>query len=218
MADADLKRQPAGFVLLAIILVMASHAIPAWIFAIAKHFDWQLIDSLGPANFEALVFLCFSILLISNDPLSYGFRLGDEIGRKWPAVLVLCLVPIILTAVVYPLLPSKPFSGGPAATWLISPLAQDLFFAGFLYRWFAIHFPGRIISRFPANRCIILTAACFSAWHLPNALHGIGAFIWFQIAYTFLGACFVGIVRQWTGSFIYITFVHMSVNFIAVHF
>ncbi|MEP3479116.1 MAG: CPBP family intramembrane glutamic endopeptidase [Fuerstiella sp.] len=217
MTKDELKRQPTGFLPLAMILVFSSHALPAWVRSMAQHFQWPLVKTIGAQNFEQIIFLVFSVALVCHDPRGYGLRLGDGMRKKWVWVLMICAIPIMLTAVVYPLLPSKPFSGGPISTWLISPLAQDLLFAGFLYRWFSIHFPGKLSQAIPMNRCVVLTAACFSLWHTPNIAFGIGPFIWFQLAYTFFGACLVGVIRQWTDSLLYITIVHMAVNCIAVY-
>ncbi|MEM9645972.1 MAG: CPBP family intramembrane glutamic endopeptidase, partial [Planctomycetota bacterium] len=89
-------------------------------------------------------------------------------------------------------------------------------FAGYIYRMFADQVPGQIGSRIPINRSVIITAFFFSLWHLPSIFYGMGSYIWFQLIYTFFGACLAGLVRQWTGSIIYITVVHMIVNYIAV--
>ena len=51
----------------------------------------------------------------------------------------------------------------------------------------------------------------------PNIASGFGSFIWFQLAYTFAGAILMGMIREWSGSLVYITIVHMAVNWIAVH-
>ncbi len=216
MPQETLKRQPIGFLCLAILLVFSAHALPAWLSAMAKHFHWPLRDSLGASNFEPAALLLFSMMLVCHDPAGYGLRVGDDMRKKWPWVFLICIVPILVTAICYPLLPYKPYSGSPIATWLISPLAEDLLFAGFLYHGFSVYFPGAVGKGIPVNRCVFLTAACFSLAHLPN-IAWVGSYIWFQLVYTFLGACLVGIIRQWTGSIIYITAVHMAVNFIAVH-
>ena len=216
MTTGDLKRQQIGFLCLALVLVISMHALPAWLGAMAVHFKWQLVDVIGRANFEPLILLLFSIILVCHDPAGYGIRLGDGMRHKWPWVLLICVFPIVATAICYPLLPSKPFSGAPLSTWLICPPAEDLLFAGYLYHGFSVHFPGKVSERFPANRCIFFTAAYFSLAHVPN-ITWIGPFIWFQLVYTFFGACLVGVIRQWTGSMVYITIVHMAVNCIAVY-
>ena len=194
MPRTELKRQSAGFISLAILLVLSAHALPAWIGAIARHFEWPILELLGRPNLEQLTFLLFSIVLICHDPAGYGLRIGNDMRKKWPWVLLICIIPVLVTAVCYPLLPSRPFSGATVSTWLISPLAEDILFAGFLYKGFSIHFPGMISRRLPAERCIILTAACFSLAHLPN-IAWVGSFVWLQLAYTFLGACLVGVIR-----------------------
>ena len=217
MIEGQPKRQPVGFLSLAIVLVFTMHALPAWLVGMAKYFELPIVRMLGAANLDQLLFLVIAIALVAHDPAGYGLRLGDGMRKKWPAVLGMCAVPIVLTGLVYPFLPSRPFSGGPIAIWLISPPAQDLFFAGFLYRWFSVYFPGTISESVKANRCILLTAACFSIWHLPGIAYGIGSYIWFQLGYTFLGACLMGVIRQWTGSILYIMIVHMAVNCIATY-
>ena len=219
MTEDEPKRQSTGFVLLALVLVFSSHALPFWVFAVVKYSPWSLlVDPIDRFNFEDLVFLVFSVSLIAHDPVGYGLRIGDGMRQKWRWVLLLCAIPVLLTAVIYPLLPIKPFSGYPVGMWLISPIAQDLLFAGFLYRWFSVYFPGTLSETIPANRCIIFTAICFSLWHTPGFGYCTDSFVWFQLVYTFLGACLAGIIRQWTGSIIYIIVVHMLVNCIAVHF
>ncbi len=206
------------FLLLAVLLVYASHAIPSWlVYEILRGSDGVIRDAIGTANWHAVLSLVFSLVLIAHDPQGYGVRIG-QVRDKWLWLLLLCLVPIALTYIVYPRLAVKPFSGGPISIWLISPLAQDLLFAGYFYEKFSHLFPGKISERVPVERTVFVTAFYFSLWHTPGLASGLGAFIWFQLIYTYFGACLVGLIRQWTGSFLYITLVHMAVNLIAVRF
>ena len=206
------------FVTLAIVLVLAAHAIPIlFVHVLWKQSDDYLQKSLGTFNWTELHFLAISILLVIHDPKQYGLGLGD-FRTKWKWLLVLCGIPILLTLLVYPRLTVKPFHGGPIGIWLISPLAQDLMFAGYFYEKSRQVFPGKIGERVPFERCIIVTAMLFAFWHTPGLSYFGGWYIWFQLVYTFLGACLVGIIRQWTNSIVYITLIHMAVNYIAVRY
>ena len=213
--EEDLKRQRVGVLLLAFVLVFSSHGLPTYLATVFR--GSELETAIGYSNFHSLWFLLFSTLLVVNDPVGFGLRIGD-IKDQWPWILLICVVPIVATGIIYPMLPVKPFAGKPVNVWLISPLAQDLLFCGFLYRKFEIHFPGVVSKRFPLKKTIVITAAFFSLWHTTNFFTFPPEYVWFQLVYTFVGACVMGVTRQLTGSIIYIVLVHMSVNWIAVNF
>lgn len=210
------RAEAIEFCCLAVLLVFASHAVPAFALAIVGNESNPFVASIGYRNASDLVALLFSTLLVVSRPRHFGIRFGDVKG-KWPRLLALCIVPIALTAIVYPRLPVRPFEGDPIGTWLISPLAQDLLFAGYFYAKLDDYFPGSISKRLPLNRTVFLTAALFAIWHWPSFLGLDAGYAAFQQLYTFAGACFVGIIRQWTGSMIYITAIHMATNAIAVY-
>jgi len=197
----------------AFVILVASHAVPAWLEAVTRNNAIQ--QWVGTQNMLALWSLLFSVVLIAHDPAGYGLRVGD-IRRQWKWVVPLCIVPLVLTWIVYPRLPVRPFTGDPMATWLISPLAQDMLFAGYFYRQFEKTFPGTVSKSLPFHKTILVTAAYFSVWHAVGLLYGAGSFVYFQMVYTFFGACLMGAIRQYTDSFIYITAVHIGANFIAV--
>ena len=215
MPESPLKREQIGFLFLATLLVFSSHALPEWTTALAGHYDWSILEWLGRNNFLALLRLLFSIILIANDPAGYGVKIG-QVHQKWRWILLMCATPILFTAIVYPWLPNKPFSGGPRTIWLISPVAQDLLFAGYFYQRFSQHFPGTVYPRIAAKKTILLTAFYFALWHTPGIAYSTGGYIWFQLLYTFIGACAMGLLRQYCDSLIYIVLVHMAVNWIAV--
>ncbi len=215
MELAKLKRERLGFLSLAILLVYSSHAVPSWLSLALR--DNFLESRIGYDNLHAVWGLMFSVILIAHDPVGYGLRLGT-VRERWPWILALCVLPIALTWLVYPRLPSKPFTGGPDCLWLISPLAQDLLFAGYFYQRFMELFPGSIKGRLPLARTIPITAAYFALWHTVNFLSMSAEFVCFQLVYAFAGACLMGVIRQFTGSMVYITFVHMAVNWIAVNY
>jgi membrane protease YdiL (CAAX protease family) len=150
-----------------------------------------------------------------------GLRAGP-IGRHWPGVLLVCSVPVLLTALIYPGLAERPFANASAMMWTVSPFAQDLVFAGFLYGWFLRELPGRICltvlagQRVEIDRALVLAAACFAAWHLQNLAGGMSTgYVLFQLAYTSAGFVLTGLSRQWTGSFLYMTLSHSAVNWVA---
>lgn len=215
MELTELKRDRLRFLSLAILLVFASHAIPEWLSLALRGNIVEL--KIGYYNTRAIWYLLFSLILIGHDPVGYGLKLGT-IRDRWPWILGLCILPIVVTWFVYPQLPYRPFSGQSACNWLISPLAQDLLFAGYFYERFKELFPGSISERIPIEKTIPITATYFALWHTVNFLYWPAEFVVFQLVYTFVGACLMGIMRQITGSLIYIVFVHMTVNWIAVNY
>ena len=105
--------------------------------------------------------------------------------------------------------------GGELTETQISPLAQDLLFPGFLYGWLVHAFPQRL-GRLPWNVAMLLTAALFALWHVPNFGRGMSiGFVCFQLAYTGLGALVIGMARVWTGSVWYGLITHCANNAIA---
>ena len=63
---------------------------------------------------------------------------------------------------------------------------------------------------------LLLTAALFALWHVPNFGRGMSiGFVCFQLAYTGLGALVIGMARVWTGSVWYGLITHCANNAIA---
>lgn len=129
-------------------------------------------------------------------------------------ILGICALPVVLTAIIYPFT-SQPFAGGHIGVWLISPIAQDLLFTGYLYGLLEAAFPGTVGKRLRINRAVFLTAVFFSLWHVPN-LAGIPVpYVLFQLVYTLVGGAWVLLARQLTGSILPGIATHMAVNFLA---
>jgi membrane protease YdiL (CAAX protease family) len=100
--------------------------------------------------------------------------------------------------------------------WLVSPLAQDLIFMGWLYGRLDRAFPAYVHEALRIRRAVPLGGAFFAAWHLQNLAGGMSSgFVAFQLAYTATGYVVTGLSRQWTGSMLYATASHSAVNFIA---
>jgi membrane protease YdiL (CAAX protease family) len=134
-------------------------------------------------------------------------------------VLLVCGGPILITAVVYPNLPERPFVNADWTMWALTPLREDLLFAGFLYGQFALAFPGNVHRRVALNRSLALTAIFFALWHVANLGNGMsGAYVAFQVIYVGVGATVIGLSRQWTGSVYYGMITHAATNAIALVF
>lgn len=201
--------------LLALALVAAHHAVPYWlVMRVLPALD--LYRSLGPngyANFWDALSLLLPLLLCLGAPRESGLRLEDWLTHRWKLFAV-CGIPVLATAIVNPFT-SQPFAGGRVGSWLVSPAAQDLLFTGYLYGLFRRSFPGRLASRFPVDTSILITAAFFSLWHVPNFMMIHSSFVVFQLGYTFLGGvCFL-LARKWSGSVLPGLACHMACNFLA---
>ncbi len=184
----------------------------------ASQLTWPLVppaweDALGP-NWSRVWELAYGLLLALPTARASGLRLGD-IRRQWRGVLVLCGLPVLAAALVYPRLPVRPFAGVEVGFWLLSAPAQDLVFTGFLYGRFERLYPASVHPRLPVRRAVVVTAVFFAAWHLRNFGDVPAGYVVFQLAYTFLGGVWVGLARQWTGSVYYGMLAHMASNFIA---
>ncbi len=95
------------------------------------------------------------------------------------------------------------------------PCRSEPGFLGYIYTHTEDVCPHYIHPRVPIRWALVITALCFAAWHTPNFASITSWYVAFQLLYTFAGCMFTGLVRQWTGSIIYIIPVHMAVNFIA---
>ena len=204
----------AESLLLAIVLVAAFHAIPAWLlrFLPAR----AIYDRLGANGFGTLfdgISAVMPLLLCLGARVRSGLTPGRWKGQTLK-LLGICALPVALTAAVYPLT-SRPFSGQRVGVWLVSPLAQDLLFAGYLYGLFEATFAGDVHPRFRIRRALFVTAAFFALWHVPNFDDMAASYVTFQLLYTSVGAAWMLLARQLTGSIIPGVATHMACNFIA---
>ena len=204
------------WIALALVITLATRAIPDW-YIPAK--IWT--DSFGHETylpyplFHTLVLLAIGLCLALSAPRRSGLQLGS-LRAHWRGVLLVCGVPILLCALVYPNLPERPFAGAHWGMWAVSPLAQDLVFIGFLYGQLERVFPGCIHPRLALSWGLVLTSLFFALWHLPNLSSTMsGAYVAFQMCYVVAGLVVIGLSRQWTGSILYATATHSAVNAIA---
>ena len=100
--------------------------------------------------------------------------------------------------------------------WLTSPLAQDAVFIGYLYGLFDQLFPKRVWRRLPVPGSLLLTAAFFMAWHIPNLVSLPLGYVLLQLFYTFAGCLITGLSRVWTGTILYATLTHSVINLAAL--
>jgi Type II CAAX prenyl endopeptidase Rce1-like len=174
---------------------------------------FQGVPGLNSSRFADLVLILVGLVLTLPAPRASGLCVG-RIREHWRKVLVLTAVPVALTAIVYPLLPERPFANSDLSIWLTSPLAQDLFFGGVIYRLLRPHFAGRVHPGLPFEWVLPVGGLFFAGWHLQNLAYFSAEYVAFQLAYTWAGYTVVGLTRQWTGSLAYVTLAHMAGNFV----
>ena len=202
---------------LAAIITVAAVVVPAWAY---RRLFCRVPDLLrsGSGQWRGCAYhglcLLLAVVLTAGSWRRSGVRIGTLRPHGWK-VLIICGLPPVLTAALYPLLPWRPFAGESISMWLISPLAQDLIFIGYLYGRFERVLPGLIHRRVPIGRALVVTAAYFSAWHLQNFGQFPAVFVAMQLVYTFVGCIFTGLTRQWTGSILYLVLSHMAANCVA---
>lgn len=202
------------WLVLAAMLTIASHTVTDSLFVSSWPWTPDFLRALGMENYWYLLSLLFGLVLALTAPRRSGLCLG-ELRPHLRGVLIACGLPVVLVAIIYPLLPMHPFAGSSIGLWLISPLAQDLVFIGYLYGRFESLFPDYVHPRIHVRQALVVAALFFSAWHLPNFSTIPSGFVLFQLCYTFSIFVVAGLSRQWTGSILYFTLCHMAINFVA---
>lgn len=216
--SAPPNQSPAGWpelLALALVLTIAAHAVPVWLFhwLPAGFLSWRFQSRYVQWSYDCLA-LALAALLAVPTPHRSGIRVGRFSQHRW-TVLAIMAVPILLTAMIYPRLQTRPFAGMSASMWVVSPLAQDLLFIGYLYGRFEPLVSRPLVRRVPVNFALIITALFFAAWHLPNLRAMPAGYVMFQLVYVFVGFIWTGMTRLLTGSILYSVLVHMAVNAIA---
>lgn len=200
---------------LALTVTLCASALPRW--RVVRHLwsegVWGL-DLIPWYWFSKGVLLFLALLLVLPTLKRSGICIG-EIRRYRLRVLLITLLVVSCVAAVYSRLPTQPFSGGSAGTWIISPVAQDLIFWGYLFGRLRLVFPGYVHSRLPVETALCITAFFFALWHTPNFIALPAGFVAFQLFYTSVGGIVGGLTRQWTGSVLPVVFIHSATNFIA---
>lgn len=213
-SETQLSTRRCETLLLAVVLVAAFHAVPAWLVGfLPTAWLFERLGRNGYGTFYDAMTCILPLLLCIAAPGRCGLRVGTWSGKTL-RVLGVCALPIVLTAIVYPFT-SQPFSGGRAGLWLVSPAAQDLLFAGYLYGLFDGAFPGQLHPRVRVNRAVVITAVFFGLWHVPNFLGMSPGYVSFQLLYTLIGGAWMLLARQMTGSIIPGVITHMACNFVS---
>jgi membrane protease YdiL (CAAX protease family) len=177
--------------------------------------SWR--ERIGQHNYTDLLHLIVALLIVIANPQSSGLGPG-HFGRHWKLLSLLMIVPPAIAAIVIPRLPERPFAGHEIGAWLLSPVAEELLFTGFLFGQLIRHFPNPISPRLRVPVAVILTAAFFSlhhVWNLTSSKMSVNYAV-FQLSYTFVGGLIHALIRYWSGSIWYAVLVHMAVNWIAV--
>ena len=215
----------ADCLVVALVVTFASHAFPEWVDSLTYRWAYDLLaKSVDPAsvhpalcNYFYGLQLLFGVLLVAGSPRRHGLRIG-EIGRYKYRVLLVCGGPLIVAWVGCQFVDIPVWMRSCVGVWLISPLAQDLVFVGFLYTILRESFPGHLHRRVPIDKGLLLGAMFFSLWHAWNFRDTDAGFVCLQMCYTFAGGLLVGLTRQWTGSLFYVTAVHMGGNFLGWYY
>lgn len=200
---------------LALVLTIALSVVPRWrVFAQAWVRDFAGLRALSWEWYASILFSAAALALALTAPRRSGLRVG-AIHEHWRGVLLVCGGAVLMTALVYPRLPVRPWGEAAITMWTLSPVAQQVFFFGYLYGRLDVSFPGYVHARVPLARALILSAAYFALWHLPNFFTLPLGYVIFQVFYTGVLAIIPGLARQWTGSIYYGVLAHAGVNFIA---
>lgn len=198
---------------LALAVTVASHAVPD---ALAPKIAaaWPgAVSALGYGNLHDLVMLAYGLLLALSAPRASGLVRARPDVR----VVFVAALPVVITALVYPRLPVRPFAGQRVGMWLISPFAQSAIFVGYLYGLFARtrESAGDERTTWRPTRALVLTGVFFALWHAPNLASMPVGYVAFQFVYTFAAMLWTGLTRQWTGAVWYALAAHVCGNAIA---
>jgi membrane protease YdiL (CAAX protease family) len=208
-------RRQAEAVAHALFVVLAVWAVPGWVLQVVPVPYWPTHALGRPLPYDEVwsvrhdaVFLLLGALLVAPDPRRYGVCLGSFWPNRY-RVLLVTGGPLLVTFAAAPFVALPPF---PASIWLVSPLAQQLVFNGYLLARMDEAFPGTAVRRIDMRWGVPITAGLFSLWHIPNFLGWPAGFVAFQLLYTFAGGLLIGLSRQWTGSILYGIAAHVIAN------
>jgi len=200
---------------LALAITLCASALPRW--RVVTHLWLQDVGGLRAIPwpwYSDVVLLLLGLALVLPTRRRSGLQIG-RLRKYRLRVLVTSLLVIGTVAAVYPNLPTRPWANTSAEMWILSPLAQDLIFVGYLYGRLLRAFPGHVHPAVPLDRSLCIVVAFFAFWHIPNFLALPAGYVVFQLLYTSVGALVPGLTRQWTGSVLPVTFLHSATNFIA---
>src|SRR5205814_862488 len=112
----------------------------------------------------SLVFLALGLVLAIPARHRSGLTLGRQ-PDSWLATAAVVGLPVLSVVLIYPILPERPFVGASRDMWLLSPVAQDLWFLGVLYGRLDAVFPRNVHRHIQIRQALPLTALFFALWH-----------------------------------------------------
>jgi hypothetical protein len=154
----------------------------------------------------SLLKLIFAFLLCLFTFQSSGLTFGGKAGwrRHWLAVFFFFVLPLVLCAILYPLLGGKPAPGHGKllAFWLVTPVAEQLLFSGFIYGQMQAVFgkPSQAVAG-AFSAAPIVTAFLFALYFWPelrNANESGSALLHMILA--FIYSAWILNLRRWTAS------------------
>lgn len=198
----------------ALAITVAASAVPDWWLVVELWRDHPSLRAIPWKVVRKVILLLFGLALVLPTRKRSGLCIGD-IKTHWRSVMLVCGLPPLVAALVYPNLPVRPYSNAYATMWLVSPFAQSLVFVGFLYGYLESSFSNYVHPRLPVRWALVLTMLLFGLWHAPNFANGSAGYVWFQLFYTGILGIIPALSRQWTGSMLYVAMCHTAVNFVA---
>ena len=120
----DIKRESRLELLcLGAVITLAYLAIPSWLIQLTwRCFPEKIRTIRWFMWYRDLLTLAFALLLTCGSWKRSGIRFG-AIKQHWGGVLLVCGIPIALTAIIYPFLPERPFSNMPILMWVTFTLS-----------------------------------------------------------------------------------------------
>ncbi len=196
---------------IALVLTIAASAIPSWA-VFTNLWGTHLAHRVPWGPMRSVVLLVMALILVLPTRGRSGLCVG-RIAPHWKRVLLVCGLPVLATALLYPRLPGQPYSGY-FTMWLISPLAQEMIFTGYIYGYLQPVFPDFVHPRLPVRRALVITVLLFGLYHSPGLLGPTPEYAWLQLFYTGVLGVLPALSRQWTGSILYLVLYHSAVNFV----
>jgi len=163
----------------------------------------------------SLIKFTLAILLCLSSRIASGLQIGDRAGwkRHWLAVIFIWVLPVIVVAILFPALGKPDHTYKSMGFWLVTPIAQQLLFSGYIYGQMQFifgrpaHTGMRALGAAPLVRSFLFA---LSFWPLLRASEP-GPVIT-QMAYAFLYSLWILNIRRWTDSVWPCVLNHLLVN------
>ena len=189
-----------------------AHGSLSWLGAI--WFDQHF----GRENLDAVFAVAFALLLVLPHPVRAGLTLPTVRSAKWRTLAVVASS-VAVVAVFGRRLNAPPLrgSGTGYAAWLFGPVAEDVLFAGLLFGRFAVLWPGPVARWLPIDRAAVLAAVYFGLWQARLLRTFDPPTVLPLMAWAAAGGLAMGLVRQWTGSVLFVAVTHVTAGWLLWH-